>query len=98
MVAAEAGVRRAALRASARRGLAAAPLRAGSRSQLVRLRDAVLGAGGRGIDEVFALLEAANALKLPVWVREEDGVLLESYARGIRKIDDWLRAREAEPG
>jgi hypothetical protein len=97
-------------------------------------------AGGRGIDEVFALLEAeglaelerpavtgaidrlplfrepgdvfpwfesaggleakecpraaeltANSLKLPVWVREEDGVLLESYARGIRKIADWLR-------
>jgi dTDP-4-amino-4,6-dideoxygalactose transaminase len=98
------------------------------------------GAGGPGIDEVFALLEAeglaelerpavtgavdqlplfrdpgdvfpwfesagklaaqdcpraaeltANALKLPVWVREEDGVLLESYARGIRKIAHWLR-------
>jgi hypothetical protein len=35
----------------------------------------------------------ANALKLPVWVRQEDGVLLESYARGIRKIDEWLRRR-----
>jgi dTDP-4-amino-4,6-dideoxygalactose transaminase len=35
----------------------------------------------------------ANALKLPVWVRQEDGVLLESYARGILKIDEWLRRR-----
>jgi dTDP-4-amino-4,6-dideoxygalactose transaminase len=33
---------------------------------------------------------AANALKLPVWVREEDGALLAAYARGIRKIDAWL--------
>ncbi len=34
---------------------------------------------------------AANALKLPIWVRKEDGPLLESYAGGICKIDEWLR-------
>jgi dTDP-4-amino-4,6-dideoxygalactose transaminase len=42
---------------------------------------------------------AANALKLPVWVRQEDAALVDAYGGGIRKIDEWLRRRSpGEPG